>query len=503
MIPKIQRDDCLSTRDGHLYIEDYDTVDLARRFGTPLFVLSENKIRRNLRCFQESFEKGWTEGPVKIMPAVKANWIPAVQRIIVDEGCGCDVYSPGELSIALDAGFEPDHISVNGVPKDEEHIYRCVKEGVRITIDSMEEVALIERAADELGSTALVRLRLKPHISGFCKRSDFSPEGLVPTDIAAMIYKNGLSYEEIMGIAPQIVGMKNVELVGFHVHQGRHHPSTRYWQEQMKSFAYEVGRVCKALGGFKPQEIDIGGGFAVGRNPFNALTDHKKPVQLAVLHLLAKALRMTGRKGRDWTLSKVLERIVTRSTQKEAPTIEDYAEVCTRTLREELQKNGIDIKELTLQVEPGRAIHENAGIHLATVKNLKRITHPFRWSFIIVDTTLFWFTAGRLEAYLHDYVFANKTDAEMCGKADINGRSCGSDRLIPNVPVPEVEVGDLLAILDCGAYQEVSMSNYNAIPRPATLLVSGDEAWVIRRQETEEDVRRRDVIPAHLNRGSG
>jgi diaminopimelate decarboxylase len=116
----------------------------------------------------------------------------------------------------------------------------------------------------------------------------------------------------------------------------------------------------------------------------------------------------------------------------------------------------------------------------------------------VVDTTEFWFTGGRYEHHLHDYVFANKASANMIDKADIIGRSCYGDRLMPTVPIPEVKVGDILALLDTGAYQEVSMSNFNAMPRPATVLVTGDRASIIRRCETEEDVFRRDVIPEHL-----
>lgn len=112
-------DECLSTQDGQLFIEAYNTLDLLRKFGTPMFVLSENQIRRNVRRFQKSFQEGWPDGPLKVMPAAKANWISAVQRILAEEGCGCDTYSPGELTIALEAGFDPEFISVNGVPKDD------------------------------------------------------------------------------------------------------------------------------------------------------------------------------------------------------------------------------------------------------------------------------------------------------------------------------------------------------------------------------------------------
>lgn len=499
MAPMTRIDDCLSTRDGHLFIEERDTLDLVRQFGSPLFVMSENQIRRNVRRFQEAFQAGWPDGPVKVLPAAKANWIPAVQRILAHEGCGCDIYSPGELSVALSAGFDPQFISVNGVPKDEDHIYRSVREGVRITIDSVEEVDVIERAANELGRVAKVRLRLKPPISGFIDHSDFAAEGLVPTDIAAMVYKGGLVFDDIMAIGPRILQMENVELVGLHEHHGRHHRDTRYWEEQMRAFAREAGRVCQALD-FQPQEIDIGGGFAVPRDPFNAVTDYSEPLQLAALYAVSKGMNALGADARYRVMARLIDTIVTRPNQTPAPTVEAYAEVCTRTLRQELPKCGIDTEGLMLQLEPGRAIHGNAGVHLTTVTNIKRIRKPIRWNQVIVDTTEFWFTGGRYEHHLHDYVFANKTDAPMVDKADIIGRSCYGDRLMPTVPIPEVEVGDLLGLLDTGAYQEVSMSNFNALPRPATVLVTGDQASVIRRAETEADVFRRGVVPDHLRR---
>ncbi len=491
-------DDCLSTRDGHLFVESCDTVDLVREFGSPLFVLSEDQLRRNVRRFQKAFQEGWPDGPVKVLPAAKANWIPAAQRILAQEGCGCDVYSPGELSVALDAGFPRALISVNGVPKDRDHIYRGVREGVRLTIDSNEELEVIEQAANELGKVAQVRLRVKPPISGFIDHTDFMAEGLVPTDIAALVYKGGLAFDDVVSLGRRILEMPNVELVGIHEHHGRHHRSTRYWEAQMAAFAREVGRVCQALGGYQPQEIDIGGGFAIPRDPFNAATDYTEPLQLNALYALSKGMNLLGAEARYKVMARLIDTLITRPNQTPAPSIEEYAEACTRTLRRELPRHGIDTEGLMLQVEPGRSLHGDAGIHLTTVRNIKRLEVPIRWKLVIVDTTEFWFTGGRYEHHLHDYLFANKTDAPLVDKADIIGRSCYGDRLMPIVPIPEVEVGDLLALLDTGAYQEVSMSNFNAIPRPATVLVTGDRASIIRRRETEEDVLRRDVMPEHL-----
>ncbi|MDH3290634.1 MAG: alanine racemase [Gemmatimonadota bacterium] len=494
-------DDCLSTRNGHLFIEQCDTTELVSRFGSPLFVISEDQLRRNVRRFQAAFASGWPDGPVKVLPAAKANWIAAVQHILASDGCGCDVYSAGELTVALQAGFEPQYISVNGVPKDDEHIYRCVHEGVRITIDSVEEVDAIERAATALDRVATVRLRLKPALAGFVRHSEFVAEGLVPTDIAALAYKGGLAFDDAVAVGRRLLAMEHVELVGFHQHHGRHHRSLRYWEEQMRAFAAEIARVGEALGGYRPREIDIGGGFAIPRDPFNAVTNYTEPLQLAVLHTLSKGLRVVGRRGRYGVLRQLVDLFASKPNATPAPSIEDYARVCTETLRDALHRVGIATEGLLLELEPGRSIHGDAGIHLTTVRSIKRMTHPIRFNLVVVDSTEFWLTGGRYEHHLHDYVFANKTDAPLEDKADIIGRSCFGDRLMPLVRIPQVEVGDLLALLDTGAYQEVSTSNFNALPRPATALVTGDRAVIIRRAETETDVLCRDVLPEHLGGG--
>lgn len=220
MNARTQIDESLSTRDGRLFVEECDTLSLVREFGSPLFVLSEDQIRRNVRRFQRAFQEGWPDGPVKVLPAAKANWIPAVQRILAGEGCGCDVYSAGELTVALNAGFDPQFISVNGVPKAKDHVYSSVREGVRITIDSVEELDAIEQAANELGQVARVRLRLKPVIDGFIDHSDFVAEGLVPTDIAAMVYKGGLAFEDVVALGRRILEMENVEQFQRHPQAG-------------------------------------------------------------------------------------------------------------------------------------------------------------------------------------------------------------------------------------------------------------------------------------------
>ena len=492
-------DDCLSNRDGVLFVEELASTELVERFGSPLFVFSENQIRRNVRRFKDAFESGWTAGPVKVMPAVKANWTYAIQRVLADEGCGADIYSAGELDVALRAGVEPRFISANGVPKEKEHIRRTLEVGARLTIDSLRDVEFLEELAPTLSKTAHVRLRIRPAISGFVKRSDFVAEGMVATDITALLYKGGLSIDEVIEAGRRVMNLPNVELVGFHQHHGRHKATTEYWEAQMHAYARDIGRVCKALGGYQPQELSIGGGFAIPRDPHNAATHYSDPVAFGALHLLSLGLKYLGSKIRYFVIDNVMGVALKGGPNTiPAPSIEDYGRATTAALLQALPKHGVDPTGIMLQLEPGRSIHGNAGVHLTTIEATKKMTSPIKWNVVTIDTTEFWLVGGRYEHHLHDFRIANKLDAPPAMKADVAGRSCYGDRLLGAVALPEVEVGDLFALLDTGAYQEVSASNFNAMPRPASVLVTDDRAAVIRRAEHLDDVFARDELPEHL-----
>lgn len=268
----------------------------------------------------------------------------------------------------------------------------------------------------------------------------------------------------------------------------------------MVAYAAEIASVCDELGDYQPNELSIGGGFAVPRDPFGAEMKYTDPYEFLALHGVSRSLARFPA-ARYKVISKVIEKALTFTpNQRMAPTIEEYAAACTTTLARELRSHGVRTEGLTLQVEPGRSLHGNTSVHLTSVMNVKRMQRPIMWNQVVCDTTEFWFTGGRYEHHVHDFVVANRTDAPLITKYDVVGRSCYGDRLIPTVKMPsDMRPGDLLALLDVGAYQEVSMSNFNAMPRPATLLVTGNRVSVIRRAESQEDVFARDVVPTHLS----
>jgi diaminopimelate decarboxylase len=488
----------LSIRGDRLFVEDCDTVELAERFGTPLFVMSETQLRSNARRFREAFAREWPHGPVDVLPAFKANWTLATRRVLNEESCGADIYSAGELHGALVAGVEPERISVNGGGKSESFIRECVRAGVRITIEDLDEPELIDRVAKELGKKAKVRFRVKPSFPSLWRRTDFADEH-ASIDLGIQIYKSGIPVEYLAELGRKTLALENVELVGLHVHVGRHHPSLWYWRHTMKAYAALVDELQRAWGSaFRPLEIDIGGGFASPRDPHSKLGLRDDVMLSATSYPFEQILRLLGRRLRYAILARLLRVFGKAPRRGLAPSIEAYAEAAAGTLRDELERRGISMAGVRLQLEPGRSLYGDAGIHLTRVKKVKVQRRPMALKWILTDTTCYFLANGMVERNFHDFRVANRPTAPLVEMADIVGHSCAGDRILPFARVPEIEPGDVIALLDTGAYEEGSASNFNALPRPATVLVRGADAEVIRRAERIEELYARDVVPARL-----
>jgi diaminopimelate decarboxylase len=456
-------DETLSVRDGRLHMEQLDVVELARTFGTPLYVLSEDQLKRNVRTFIAAFGRGWPEGVVRILPSIKANNALALWRILAGEGVGCDTFGPGELHAALTSGIRPDWISVNGSVKDADLIERAVSVGARITLDAERELDLVLTAARALGRRATIRFRMRPDYEDLMQPSDFAHEE-IPIREAARTYKPGIPTEELVPLGRRALASDLLDVAGVHAHLGRHRRDLDVWRGMVRAYSRLIAKISKAWGGWRPREIDVGGGYATARDP-------------------------TGR---------LLARLAGRDPKGLAPTIEEVASAVTSTLRSELIGQGMDPKGIALEVEPGRSLFSDAGIHLATVRNIKHesVPEPFTW--VETDTTEMFIPDSLIEHSRWTVLVANRADRPPTQVADVVGMSCGFDVIVPQAQLPEVAIGDVLAFLDTGAYQDVVSSNFNALPRPATLLVHGDEAEIIKRAETIEDVFARHVVPDRL-----
>jgi diaminopimelate decarboxylase len=455
-------DDALSVRDGHLFVEGCDAVDLADRFGTPIYVLSEDQLRRNARRIAGAFSSRWSEGEVRVLPSIKANLTLAARAVLTSEGLGCDTFGPSELEAALRTGVEPSRISVNGTAKSEALIERAIMVGAKVTLDSVREIELVREVARRAGRRATVRFRLRPDYVELERASEFVDEDISIRAFASS-YKPGIPTPDLLDAGPAALSAEELDVAGVMAHLGRHHHDPEVWRGMVRGVCATLAELSKGWHGWTPREIDLGGGFPSPRDP-------------------------TGR---------ALRRGAERPERVEP--IETFAEVLTTTLRDELALAGIDARGIALEVEPGRAMYADAGIMLARVVNVKRepTRTPERW--IETDTTEMFLADLMIEHDVFPILPASRMDARERDAVDVVGISCGFDVLGWSVSLPpETGPGDVLAFLDTGAYQDATSSNFNAMPRPATVLVCEDSAEIVKRAETIDDVFRRDLIPPRL-----
>jgi diaminopimelate decarboxylase len=443
----------LSIRDGRLWVEGCDVEALARRHGTPCYVVSEGQLRANARRIGAAFAAAWPSGPVEVLPAFKAAPSLAVRAILNDEGLGCDAFGAPELRAALRAGVRGERISLNGPCKDAATLAVAVRAGATVTLDDAGELEALRAAVATAGRPARVHLRLRPDYARIAAPSDFSAEG-ASVAAAAHAYKPGVPPEQAAALAAAVVAEPDVELTGLMVHLGRHRADLDTWRLMAASVAEAVGELVGALDGWVPRELDVGGGFPTPRDPLRRTPDD------------------------DGSLEPV------------APPIEAIAAAICAELPH--------LDGLVLQVEPGRSLHADAGLHLTTVLGIKRAADR---TWVETDTSEQFLLDTLIEGNRWPVVVAARAEAPPAGRADLVGCSCGFDVLVADANLPEVGPGDVIALLDTGAYQESLATNFNALPRPATVLVSGDRSEVIRRREREDEVFARDTVPARLGGG--
>ncbi|MDB4077055.1 hypothetical protein N9537_04365 [Porticoccaceae bacterium] len=447
----------LSVMQGRLFLENCDLTDIAKQFGTPLFVVSETHLRSNLRRYKKAFATHWQEGPVRIMPSLKASPLLAIRKVLSDEGCGCDVFGPGELECALRSNMNPADISINGSIKDRSIIRRGIEIGARIVLDSPRELEICEQEAASLNKIARVMYRIKPAMTDLNVKSDFAPDYEI-RDLTQLI-KYGIPTAELLPMCTRTLQLPHIKPVGVHVHIGRHSKKLDVWQALVTQTVLLTKQMSELMAGWVPSEVDFGGGF-----PSFPDTDPDVYVK--------------GYLGHD---------------------IEDYAKVIATTFRDTMAAVDMDCRGITLEVEPGRGLHCDTGVHLTQVKNVKEESgrHARKWA--EVDTSeVFLGVPGLSEEDPFAVMVANKGDHESKITTDIVGLTCNAERLCNQVKTPVLEEGDVIVLLDTGSYIEAMAANFNALPRPGTVLVSDNSVELIKRHETIDDVFERDIIPQRL-----
>ena len=417
--------DELSSKNGHLIIGGVDSVNLAKKYGTPLYVFDVTQIRNQIKNFKSAFEQANLN--YQISYASKAFAVKAIYQVMKQENVHIDVVSGGELYTALQAGFPSEKISFHGNNKSVEELEMAVKNHVGvIMLDNFREISLLSDILKSEQTTIDVMLRLTPGISAHTHKYDQTGQ----TDS-----KFGFDVEsgQAKKAMKQVLSDENMNLLGIHAHIG----SQIFGTQGFKLLAQKMIQIAKDFQNefdYWPQVINLGGGFGISYN------EEDDPI----------------------TAQEFISQIA-----------------------EELKASCENVPEIW--IEPGRSIVGPAGYTLYTIGSRKDI--PNLPSYVSVDGGMGDNIRPALYQAKYEAVVANKMGQKNIETAHISGKYCESgDILIDEQKLPETDPGDILAVLDTGAYGYSMAMNYNRNPRPAVVFVENGQDKLVVKRETYQDL---------------
>jgi diaminopimelate decarboxylase len=428
---------------GHLEIGGCDTVALAKEYGTPLYVLDESTVRERCQAFRRAFQRHYPDASVAY--AGKALLTLAVVRIMDEEGMHLDVASGGELYTALQAGFPPERITLHGNYKSDAELRLALESGIgRIVVDSLEEVDQLARLAAGRAQPVDVLLRLAPGV-------DPHTHGKISTGQDDTKFGMNVGDGSAAKGVAAILAQPRLRLRGFHAHVG---------SQLLDTEAHEAAAdaVCRFVGtirdnhGLITEEIVLGGGLGIRYLP-----------------------------------------------DQQPPSVDTFAEAVTVAFCQALDRYQLGRQHLGM--EPGRSVVGEAGITLYTVGPMKQVPineAPGKRTYVAIDGGLSDNPRPLMYEARYQALVANRAAAPLTQTVRVSGKHCETDTLLPSVELPDVQPGDILAVLTTGAYNYAMASNYNRFTRPAMVLVHNGQADLIVRRETWDDLIHCDLLPPRM-----
>ena len=422
--------DCTKIIKNNLYIENVNTQDLVKTYGTPLYVFSENSIRNNINKYKKSIDT-YYNGYGKVVYASKAFSCKEIYRIAKSENISVDCVSMGEIYTAISAGFNAENIIFHGNNKTEEELIFALDKGVgRIVIDNFEEIEILDSLAKEKNIKVNVLLRITPGVDAHTH--DYIKTGKIDSKFGFVIATG-----DAKAAVKSVLNKQNLNLYGLHSHIGSQIFDTEpfvHAADVMLKFIKEI----KEATSFEIKELNLGGGFGV------KYTNEDDPVDY-----------------------------------------EDFMKAVSTQIN--LSCNKYNIKIPFIYIEPGRSIVAPAGLTLYTVGSVKEIKDIK--NYVAVDGGMSDNPRYALYNAKYTMLIANKAENPQVYKASIAGKCCESgDLLAENIMIQIPAKGDILAVLSTGAYNYSMSSNYNRIPRPAVVLVNENSHRLIVKRETYEDI---------------
>ena len=421
---------------NHLCFAGLDTVELAKQYKTPMYLLDEDRIRRNCRVYKEAFKKHFPEGSEPYY-AGKANAFKGIFRIMKEEGMGLDLVSCGEIYTALQAGFPMEKACFHGNNKTDEDISFAMDKGVGcFAVDNYEELLALDAEAKRRGIKQKIMLRITPGIDPHTYEAVST--GKVDSKFGVPI-KTGQAEPFVLAA----LGMENIDLAGLHCHVGSEVFAEDVF-ERSAEIMLEFIAFLREKYGFVCRELDLGGGYGVRYVPTDPYIDVEKKI------------------------ADVSERVKL---------------VC--------KKHGIEVP--IIHMEPGRSIVADAGLTLYSVGSVKDI-----WgykSYVAVDGGMTDNPRYALYKAKHMCLAAGKMDESCDLLCDLVGRNCESDDVIREaIELPaSTRRGDIIAVCTTGAYCYSMASNYNRVPRAPIVMLKDGESRLVVKRETLDQLCRNDI----------
>lgn len=416
-------------RDNILYIGGVSAVELAREYGTPLYVIDEELVRTKVKRYYEAFKV--QERGNRVAYAGKAFLTLAMCQIIKEEGLCLDVVSGGELYTAIKSGFPMERVYFHGNNKTEEEIQMGIENNVgRFVVDNFYEIERINSIAKSHNKVQQILLRITPGIEAHTH--DYIKTGQIDSKFGfTMLHDNTLK------AIKRAIELPNIELSGLHCHIGSQIFDLEPYEDAAEVMLTLVANIKEKLD-YEIRELDLGGGFGI----------HYK----------------NGDKPK--TIEQFCNAIINKA--------------------DEISK-ALNIKLPRLTIEPGRSIIGKAGTTLYTVGSIKEI--PEVRKYVAVDGGMTDNIRPALYKAEYECIIANRVDDKAKETVTISGKCCESgDILLSDIEIPNPITGDILAVLSTGAYGYSMSSNYNKIPKAAVVLVKGGEARLICRRQSFEDI---------------
>ena len=420
---------------NHLTIGGCDAVELAKQYGTPLYVVDETAVRRHCRTYKDAIDKFYG-GNGLVFYASKAMCNLETLRIVCSEGLGADVVSGGELYTALKAGMPAEKLCMHGNNKTYEELVYAIESGVgRIVVDNKPELDTIDAICREKGKKQKVLFRIKPGI-------DAHTHSFIMTGQIDSKFGFALETGEAHDIIRHALTLSSIEVGGVHCHIGSQIHELEPFRQAAVVLAGLIADI-KAETGYEMKEMNLGGGYGV------MYTEDDDPIEF-----------------------------------------DKYIEAVGEALRAACDEKGIALP--FVMMEPGRSIVGTAGITLYTVGGIKDIPGVRRY--VSIDGGMCDNPRYILYESVYKALVANKAGDAAVDKVTIAGKCCESGDLIgKDMPIQSVEVGDTIAVLTTGAYNYSMSSNYNRIPRPAMVMTKDGESRIVVKRETYEDLIRNDI----------